>query len=46
MFEDVFSEVPNESFVWCLLHGVSLVFLEVVWCRVRVFVWCCGVSMI
>ena len=46
MFEDVFSKVPNGSFVWRLLHGVPLVFLEVARCRVRVFILCCGISMI
>ena len=35
MFKDVFSEVPNGTFAWCLLHGVPLVFLEVVRCMVQ-----------
>lgn len=46
MFKDVFSKVPDGAFVWCLLHGVPSIFLEVVWCRVCVFVWCCNYNEI
>ena len=42
MFKDVFSKVPYGAFVGCLLHEVPLIFLEVVWCRVCMFIWCCG----